>query len=54
MGQRYLTHESDDERWTQHQRDNRLPRWEVYGQAGVSRDDVFCFNRLRQPPTTPR
>lgn len=31
MGQRYLTHESDDERWEKHRTEKNLPSWETYG-----------------------
>lgn len=31
VGQRYLTHESDDERWEKHRADKNLPTWEAYG-----------------------
>lgn len=51
VGQRYLTHESDDNRWEQYRRDQRLPAWDLYGHMGVSKDDIFSFNKVRHPPT---
>ncbi|ESO09567.1 hypothetical protein HELRODRAFT_168571 [Helobdella robusta] len=51
VGQRYLTHESDDERWETYRKENRLPAWDLYGHTGVSKDDVFAFSRnVRHPP----
>jgi protein kinase D len=49
VGQRYLTHESDDDRWNQFSADNGLASWDTYGQQGVGQD-IFCFSRPRQAP----
>ena len=34
VGQRYLTHFSDDERWEQFRAENSLPTWGLLGQKG--------------------
>lgn len=31
VGQRFLTHESDDDRWEAHRSGKNLPKWETYG-----------------------
>lgn len=36
VGQRYLTHESDDERWETFRRDKNLKQWQELGQKGVN------------------
>lgn len=36
VGQRYLTHESDDERWETFRRDKNLKLWQDVGQKGVN------------------
>lgn len=36
VGQRYLTHESDDERWDTFRRDKNLKLWQDVGQKGVN------------------
>ena len=47
VGQRYLTHESDDSRWEQYRRDHRLGEWPLLGFKGVSKSDIFIFNKNR-------
>ncbi|XP_041352348.1 serine/threonine-protein kinase D3-like isoform X2 [Gigantopelta aegis] len=36
VGMRYLTHESDDERWEQYRKDNNLQLWTEIGQKGLN------------------
>lgn len=47
VGQRYLTHDSDDPRWEQYRVEQKLPLWEKIGHKGVTKDDWVCFNRSR-------
>ena len=46
VGQRYLTHESDDARWETYRRDHRLGDWQSLGHTGAN--DVFSFQKIRE------
>ncbi|KAK2158102.1 hypothetical protein LSH36_177g03015 [Paralvinella palmiformis] len=52
VGQRYLTHESDDARWEQYRKDNDLASWQILGHKGLSKDDVFHFCKGTKNNTT--
>ena len=43
VGERYLTHESDDMRWNDYRVANNLPEWDLLGHRGTSKDDAFSF-----------
>ena len=45
MGQRYLTHESDDLRWENYRTDMHLGDWTEIGQQGVSKNDKYSFQK---------
>ena len=45
VGQRYLTHESDDARWEAYRADKKLPTWNDAGFKGVSKNDIFKINK---------
>ncbi|KAL8618364.1 hypothetical protein ACOMHN_047436 [Nucella lapillus] len=45
VGSRFLTHESDDERWEKYRRDHALKVWQDLGQKGVS--EKYTFGRRR-------
>ena len=49
MGVRYLTHESDDERWEKHRRDHGLKIWQELGQKGVN--EKYSFSKFRERQT---
>ncbi|XP_025106047.1 serine/threonine-protein kinase D1-like isoform X2 [Pomacea canaliculata] len=46
VGIRYLTHESDDERWEKHRRDHNLKTWQELGQKGVN--EKYSFSKFRE------
>ena len=48
MGQRYLTHESDDARWEAHRTERKLPTWDQAGFKGVSKNDIFRINKSKE------
>ncbi len=52
VGQRYLTHDSDDPRWEHFRKENKLPIWQDLGHKNVSKDDFFNFARARQTNAT--
>jgi len=45
VGERYLTHESDDTRWNDYRVANGLPEWDLLGLRGTSKDDAVNFGR---------
>ncbi|KAI0212918.1 Serine/threonine-protein kinase D3 [Lamellibrachia satsuma] len=45
VGQRYLTHSSDDARWEAYRIENNLDTWEVLGQSGISEEDIFRIQK---------
>lgn len=45
VGERYLTHESDDVRWNEYRITNNLPEWDLLGHRGTSKDDAFSFSK---------
>jgi len=45
VGERYLTHESDDMRWNDYRVANSLPEWDLMGHRGTTRDDAFSFSK---------
>jgi len=45
VGERYLTHESDDVRWNEYRVANSLPEWDLLGLRGTSKDDTFSFSK---------
>ncbi|KAL5008807.1 hypothetical protein ScPMuIL_014388 [Solemya velum] len=45
VGQRYLTHESDDERWETFRKDKSLKLWQDIGQKGVN--EIFHLGKAR-------
>ena len=49
VGVRYLTHESDDERWEKHRRDHALKIWQDLGQKGVN--EKYSFSKFRERQT---
>ncbi len=51
MGQRYLTHESDDARWEAHRVERKLPAWDVAGFKGVGKNDIFKINKKTEAST---
>ena len=51
VGQRYLTHESDDSRWEQHRTEHSLPEWLRLGHHGATKDDWCSFNRPQRAVT---
>ena len=42
VGQRYLTHDSDDARWDQYRKDHSLGDWRALGHKGVTKDDLVA------------
>ncbi|XP_076463792.1 serine/threonine-protein kinase D1-like [Babylonia areolata] len=46
VGVRYLTHESDDERWEKYRRDHALKVWQDLGQKGVN--EKYSFSKFRE------
>ncbi|XP_046557884.1 serine/threonine-protein kinase D3-like isoform X6 [Haliotis rubra] len=48
VGLRYLTHESDDERWEQYRREKNLKLWNEVGQKGVN--ETYNLSKLRDKP----
>ncbi len=50
VGQRYLTHESDDARWETHRTERKLPAWDVAGFKGVNKNDIFKMNKNKERP----
>ncbi|KAL8614588.1 hypothetical protein ACOMHN_049401 [Nucella lapillus] len=46
VGVRYLTHESDDERWEKYRRDHGLKVWQDLGQKGVN--EKYSFSKFRE------
>jgi len=45
VGERYLTHESDDVRWNDYRVANNLPEWDLMGHRGTSKDDAVNFSK---------
>jgi len=45
VGERYLTHESDDTRWNDYRIANNLPEWDLLGHRGTSKDEAFNFGK---------
>ena len=45
VGQRYLTHESDDSRWEQHRTEHSCRPWRDVGHQGATKNDWSSFNR---------
>ena len=45
VGQRYLTHESDDSRWEQHRTEHSYSSWRDIGHQGATKNDWSSFNR---------
>ncbi|KAK2181716.1 hypothetical protein NP493_385g03037 [Ridgeia piscesae] len=54
VGQRYLTHSSDDARWEVYRNENSLDTWEVLGQKGVSEEDIFRIQKTVRDKTGTR
>ncbi|KAK3600915.1 hypothetical protein CHS0354_013295 [Potamilus streckersoni] len=52
VGQRYLTHESDDDRWEQYRKDKGLKLWTEIGQKGVNEKYNLSKSRERNCPST--
>ncbi|XP_067680184.1 serine/threonine-protein kinase D3-like isoform X2 [Haliotis asinina] len=48
VGLRYLTHESDDERWEQYRKEKNLKLWNEVGQKGVN--ETYNLSKLRDKP----
>jgi hypothetical protein len=48
VGERYITHESDDERWEKYRRDHNLKVWQDVGQKGVS--ETYSYVKYRERP----
>ncbi|KAK7474700.1 hypothetical protein BaRGS_00034065 [Batillaria attramentaria] len=46
VGVRYLTHESDDERWEKYRRDHNQKPWQEVGQKGVN--EKYSFSKFRE------
>lgn len=46
VGIRYLTHESDDERWELYRQERGLKTWDEIGQKGVN--EKYSFNKFRE------
>ena len=53
VGERFLTHESDDGRWNQYRKDHSLPDWPLYGHTDITEDDRFNFNKSPIMPPSP-
>jgi protein kinase D len=49
VGQRYLSHESDDERWEQFRREKNLARWQDTGMKGVN--ETYKLGKSRSERT---
>lgn len=49
MGQRYLSHESDDERWEQFRKEKNLGRWQDIGMKGVN--ETYKYGKWRSDRT---
>ncbi|XP_052766795.1 serine/threonine-protein kinase D1-like isoform X2 [Mya arenaria] len=52
VGQRYLTHESDDERWETFRREKNLKVWQDVGQKGVNEKYNLSKSRERNTPSS--
>lgn len=52
VGQRYLTHESDDERWETFRRERNLKVWQEVGQKGVNEKYNLSKSRDRNTPSS--
>ncbi|KAL3874741.1 hypothetical protein ACJMK2_037712 [Sinanodonta woodiana] len=52
VGQRYLTHESDDDRWEQYRKEKGLKSWTEIGQKGVNEKYNLSKSRERNCPST--
>ncbi|KAK3092459.1 hypothetical protein FSP39_003050 [Pinctada imbricata] len=50
VGQRYLSHESDDERWEVFRRDNCLGKWHEIGMKGVN--ETYKLGKSRKESTS--
>ncbi|KAK3796156.1 hypothetical protein RRG08_018156 [Elysia crispata] len=46
-GQRYLTHESDDERWEKYRQDRGLKHWAEIGQKGLLEEEYLFYDYQR-------
>ncbi|BFZ07231.1 hypothetical protein BsWGS_10272 [Bradybaena similaris] len=46
VGIRYLTHESDDERWEKYRQERSLKTWDEIGQKGVN--EKYSFSKFRE------
>jgi len=53
VGERFLTHESNDIYWSNYSRDHDLPAWQQHGHADLTDDDRFNFNKSRLMPPSP-
>lgn len=49
VGQRYLSHESDDERWEQFRKEKNLGRWQDIGMKGVN--ETYKYGKWRSDRT---
>ncbi|KAK7104400.1 hypothetical protein V1264_019124 [Littorina saxatilis] len=49
VGKRYLTHESDDERWEKYRRDHGQKVWQEVGQKGLN--EKYTFSKIRERQT---
>ena len=47
VGERYLTHESDDARWEEYRRKNKVETWEHVGHKGIGKDDMVAFSKAK-------
>ncbi|XP_045185676.1 serine/threonine-protein kinase D1-like isoform X1 [Mercenaria mercenaria] len=52
VGQRYLTHDSDDERWENFRREKNLKVWQDVGQKGVNEKYNLSKSRDRNTPSS--
>lgn len=47
VGERYLTHESDDARWEEFRKRNKADTWENIGHQGAGKDDMVAFSKSK-------
>ena len=47
MGERYLTHESDDDRWESYRAEKKLGDWRDIGHKGANKDELITFQKIR-------
>jgi len=52
VGSRYLTHESDDDRWESFRREKTLKVWQEVGQKGVNEKYNLSKSRDRNTPSS--